>query len=426
MREALHVIEGVVERLPATVTNEEVSNFKMLANKGIYQCPYCDANLQVKHGDERGTYFSHLHSEACEESRIADEAEKRYSKQIARESKKHRAIIDIIYDELKISSKINANVEVDYGYRAKIDLKFFPDIHLKIGRSELAISVVTNVQYKDDVSLSKAIEKRHSYFIKHGMKPIWFIENKELSVERDKNAIVLWDSEAVTAITTDEDIKWQNAIKTVANDLSFFKVFKYTPFMSTWNIDIGSLYYITSNETNITVSVRRFIKDREQKPYRGFMLGESYEIPFSKALVIKDESLKLSDDVIEEQNRNKFINNYFSLLKEKKEEEIRIREEEERRERENKETQARKRQQLIEERKMVTAKQVEKPMAYTELTKLLKERIGLTQKEQMELWTKFILRKIGPKNCKKVWDIVEENNITSFDELREHLLQLSK
>ena len=37
MREALHVIEGVIEKLPESVTNEEVSHFKMLAKKGMYK-----------------------------------------------------------------------------------------------------------------------------------------------------------------------------------------------------------------------------------------------------------------------------------------------------------------------------------------------------------------------------------------------------
>jgi DNA-directed RNA polymerase subunit RPC12/RpoP len=76
MREALHVIDWTVKRLPLTVTKEEVRNYRLLASKGVYKCPYCDSNLIVKHGEERGTYFSHQHLESCEESIVADATEK--------------------------------------------------------------------------------------------------------------------------------------------------------------------------------------------------------------------------------------------------------------------------------------------------------------------------------------------------------------
>jgi hypothetical protein len=122
---------------------------------------------------------------------MADAAEKKYSKQTARESREHRAIVDIIFDELKVTTKYESDKEVDYGYKAKMHLSHFPDVLLRIGETELAISVVTNVKPKDDTDVAKSVKKRHNYFVEHGMKPIWFIENKELSIERDKNAIVL-------------------------------------------------------------------------------------------------------------------------------------------------------------------------------------------------------------------------------------------
>jgi hypothetical protein len=193
---------------------------------------------------------------------------RKYSKQTARESKEHRAIVDIIYDELKVTTKYESDKEVDYGYKAKMHLNHFPDVLLKIGETELAISVVTNVKSKDGTDVARSVKKRHHYFVEQGMKPIWFIGNKELSIEREKNDIVLWDAKAVTALTTEEDIKWKNAIKTMANDLSFFKPFNYKPSMGDLKVVVGSVYHISSNENNIAVSVRRFIKDRETKPYR--------------------------------------------------------------------------------------------------------------------------------------------------------------
>jgi hypothetical protein len=60
-------------------------------------------------------------------------------------------------------------------------------------------------------------------------------------------------------------------------------------------------------------------------------------------------------------------------------------------------------------------------MTYPELTLLLKERTGLTQKGQMELWTRY-MPKIELKNAQKVWEIIEENKVKSFEELRTFLV----
>jgi hypothetical protein len=42
-----------------------------------------------------------------------------------------------------------------------------------------------------DSKLANQISKRHRYFLDQGMEPIWFIEKKEQSIEKDKNATVL-------------------------------------------------------------------------------------------------------------------------------------------------------------------------------------------------------------------------------------------
>jgi competence CoiA-like predicted nuclease len=70
MREALHVIDKKLERLPFSATGDEALNYKKLAEKDLFQCPYCSAKLIVKHGEERGLNFSHQHSEACVESKV--------------------------------------------------------------------------------------------------------------------------------------------------------------------------------------------------------------------------------------------------------------------------------------------------------------------------------------------------------------------
>jgi hypothetical protein len=207
----------------------------------------------------------------------------------------------------------------------------------------------------------------------------------------------------------------------VAKDLSFFKPYNYKPSMDNLKIVVSSVYYITSNESNITVSVRRFMKDRETKPYRAFLLGDAYDISFSKALVIENESLKLKDSEIEEHNRTDFINGYHALKKEQDEKEKRKRDELEQKKRQLEEAQQKNREQLIEEkRRAYLASKKDRPMTYPELTRLLKDRIGLTQKEQMELWTGY-MPKIGLQNAQKVWDIVEKKDVISFQELIKYL-----
>lgn len=63
MREALHVIDRKIVKLPKNAADVEVENYRELAKKKLYECPYCQALLIVKHGEERGLHFSHMHSE---------------------------------------------------------------------------------------------------------------------------------------------------------------------------------------------------------------------------------------------------------------------------------------------------------------------------------------------------------------------------
>lgn len=462
MREAYHVTDKVTEWLPIVVTSEKVKLYKQLAKKGIYQCPYCEAELIVKYGEKREVHFSHKHSEACVESKVSDKAEKKYRKQVERENTQHKTIVDIFIDELKVTSRIKSNVSVDYGYRAKKKLKHFPDIWLKIDNAEIAISVVTNVIPNSDNTLAKDIKKRHSYFVEQGMHPVWFIENKELAIEKEKNAIVLWEAEENIALYTNEDKKWEEDLKIIAKDLSFFNLYNYSPSMSKLNIEVRSLYYIQSKVDRITVSIYRFMRDRNKKPFRAFLLGEGYDIPFSKALAVNEGSLNLSDTNVDESNRKHFIERHHKLVKQdeeneqlrheyeeerRKEQEIqkklqreqmikgrkklyekekdkRLRQEYEKQQRKEQEEQKKlQREQMIVERKKLHEKnESRRVMNYSELKVLLKKRINLTQQEQVELWDKFMLPKIGVKNAQRVWDLVEENDVKSFDELRRLLL----
>lgn len=417
MREALHVIDKELFRLPFFASQEKVINFKKLAEKDLFQCPYCQARLIVKNGEERGLYFSHKHSEACEISKKIDHAERKYVKQIERETKIHNVILSVLYDELSNQAERNTQISVQLGYKAKPELKEYPDIWVKVGAKEFAFSVVTNVSPGSDTKLANQIIRRQSYFSEQGMVPIWFIEKKEQSIELEKNAIVLWDAELSISAKTPEDSKWDSVLAKIINDNSFFNYYNYPYSRDNLEIDVRSMYYIYTKEERIVVKVQRFLKDRIEKPYRAFLLNDGYEIPFADALVIKNEFL-LSNPEIEKKYRINFMNRYKKLqddfLEQQRIENEKIQNEEEQRKLEEEE---RKKllQQIFQQRQQQI--KINKNLSYADLKSLLRERIHLKQQEQMELWTHF-MPQIGFNNSSIVWDLVEEHNCTSFNELR--------
>ncbi|WP_053361476.1 competence protein CoiA family protein [Bacillus sp. FJAT-27251] len=428
MREALHVIDNEIIGLPYKASSDEINNYKKLANKELYQCPYCKAILIVKSGDERGLYFSHKHSEACIESRQMDKAEKKYRKQIEGESVLHRTMVDIVYDELTIQSKMKSNIEVNYGYRAKPELKEYPDVWIKIDTVEYALSVVTRVNSKEDSKFSNMITNRHEYFQLQGMEPIWFIEKKEQSVEKEKNSIILWDAELTISLKTYEDRLWDSLLGNMIHDRGFFSYFNYPVAMDDLTIDVRSMYYIYSKENGIVVKVQRFLKDRIIKPYRAFLINEGYEIPFADALILQNGP-KLSDPNMEEINRKEFTLK-FQRLKRKYREQLRILEvkrlQEMREKEEHEKRQEEERKQAIKEdqfflQNLLDYNQIaeDKKISYNHLKVLLKKRINLTQKEQMELWTNIMPR--IKYNFNLVWNLAVENNCRTFTELRASL-----
>lgn len=412
MREALHVIDKEIFDLPPSASKETISNLKKLAQKNLFECPYCHAKLIVRAGEERGLHFSHLHSEACETSKKVDQAERKYQKQIERETKIHNVIINILHDELSARAKRNTNISAQYGYKAKSALKEFPDIWVKIGTKEFALSVITNVSTSIDSKLSNQIIKRHQYFFEQGMQPIWFIEKNEQAVEIEKNAIVLWDAELAISSKTEEDCQWDKFLAQIIKDRDFFNYFNYPFYNERVEIDVRSLYYIYSNDERIVVKVQRFLKDRIEKPYRAFLLNNGYEIPFSEALIIKDGFL-LSNSTTEEEHRKIFLGNY-QRAKEAALEEQRRQEEERQQELERHKLLL---QKLLEQDQHTTSNHTVKNLSYTDLKSLLRERIQLKQSEQMELWNHF-MPSIGYNNSALVWNLVVEHNCTTFEELR--------
>jgi hypothetical protein len=72
---------------------------------------------------------------------------------------------------------------------------------------------------------------------------------------------------------------------------------------------------VKSTETNITFTVQRFLKDQLSHPYRAFALNEAYEIKMATALLAKD-TLQLSDPLIEDQQRESFLEEALNRDKE--------------------------------------------------------------------------------------------------------------
>ncbi|WP_342431082.1 hypothetical protein [Neobacillus sp. FSL H8-0543] len=73
--------------------------------------------------------------------------------------------------------------------------------------------------------------------------------------------------------------------------------------------------------------------------------------------------------------------------------------------------------QQISDKKLQRNQQPLRVSSYDDLKLFLKEQIGLTQTQQMELWTKY-MPKIGYHNSNIVWNLFVENDCKSFAELR--------
>ncbi|UTT42578.1 competence protein CoiA family protein [Exiguobacterium aurantiacum] len=282
----------------------EIRELKKSSAKGAFSCPYCNETLILRSGNNRIQHFSHRHSESCE---LSIESE-RYHKQVERESKQHSVIKNFIYDELKMQQKLKKELEVEYGYLAKGAEKwsFYPDIIVKNIDKEIAITVLTNVTQNRDEKLASQIIKRNTYFKEKGLIPIWFIENTEQSLDLARHVIHLWEAELNLAMKTPEDLMGETLLNEITCDQSLFELFDYHHQNTPDSYKVRSLYYIQSKEDSIQFSVRRFIEDRQESPFRAFVLNEGYEISLSTAL-LATQTLQLSDPKIEMQLRDSFL-----------------------------------------------------------------------------------------------------------------------
>lgn len=290
----------------------EVERLKKAADKGAFTCPYCNRILKLKAGDIYEKHFFHP-SNSC----AISEASETYQKQIKRESKKHSVMKEIIYDELKTQEKINDNLHVEYGYieKAEEKWKYYPDIIIENNKTELAITILTDVTAKKDSKLVQQIKKRNEYFKTKNLKPIWFVEETEQSVDMNRRVIHLWEAELDIAVKMEEDQKWEAALDHLKTENNLFNLFNYHHQNAPSTYEVFSLYHVKSTETNITFTVQRFLKDQISHPYRAFALNEAYEIKMATALLTED-TLQLSDLLIEDQQRKSFLQEILKRNKE--------------------------------------------------------------------------------------------------------------
>ncbi len=407
---------------------KEIEQLKKRAEKGAYTCPYCNAALIIKSGPRRETHFSHSFGESCE----LVEAYDTYSKQTKRESKKHSVIREIIFDELKTQEKLKHDIHVEIGVVAKALEKwnYYPDIVLQIPSGEIAISVLTNVDRTKDTRLVKQIRKRNKYFKEKGLQTLWFIEEQQLSEDMDNHVIHLWESELDLAIKTEEDLKWDVLLRELSTHDDLYSVFGYWKHGEVIPIDVRSVYYVYSTDERIEFSVHRFVIDERKFPFKAFALHPGYRITLSKALSV-GESIALSDKFIEEANRKTFEQKFHYLREEK-----RRKAQEEAEQQEHHKTEMKRIQEALTKqrslRELSARKEVattiyeatvqpSKKMKYEELKKLLRERFGMTQQQQMRLWHYHVLQR-GMK-IDLIWLLAQEAR--SFAELEKLLEERS-
>ncbi|MDE4085383.1 hypothetical protein PO902_10140 [Planococcus maritimus] len=351
-------IDSLKEKYP-------VDQLKKLAEKNLYVCPYCEVYLRVKSGDKRGTYFAHPPNLACVESKQVEASYRQYQKQIQRESFRHPVLVSMIKDELETVAAEKDLIDIKEGYRVSQFTKHFPDLYVKIGSKEWAITVLTDLKEHESKEHSRNFKARHQYFRENGLIPLWLIDKANFATETAKNSIVLWEIEWLSSHISREDVTWKQNIATYTNREELFKVLGYTT--TEWNqnreIEMKSIYYISQIGDRNYIRVFRFIDDLKGEIYRGFLIGETSRIPFSQALQIKNEAFMLRNPEQEIAFRGTFKEKFSQEKKRKREKEAREREARERekaQEKERKIREARERKAMKDREKEIRLRKEEK------------------------------------------------------------------
>jgi len=343
MNFAINKGDNTEEFIEALKDYHSIDQLKKLAEKNLYICPYCEVSLRVKSGDKRGTYFAHPSNLACVESKQVEAAYRQYKKQIHRESFRHPVLVSMIKDELETAADGKDVLEIKEGYRMPQFTKHFPDLYVKIGRKEWAITVLTDLKEHENKEHSRNFKARHNYFKENGLISLWLIDKANFATEKAKNSIVMWEIEWLSSHVSREDHAWQNDIASYTNREQLFDVLGYTT--SNWGqndkTEIKSIYYISQIGDRNYIRVFRFIDDLKNKIYRGFLIGETSRVPFSQALQIKNEAFMLRDSEQELSFRKTFKEKFSQMREAKREVEEREREKREKEKAQEKESEIR-------------------------------------------------------------------------------------
>ena len=285
--------------------------------------------MRVRSGDDRGTYFAHPSNLACLESKQVKRAYRQYKKQIQRESFRHPVLVSLIKDELDTAAAGRDLVKITEGYRVPRFKKHFPDLYVQMGSKEWAITVLTDMTEHESLEHSRNFKARHQYFIENGLIPLWLIDKANFAAETMKSSILLWEIEWLSSHTSKEDNAWKTEIATYTDREELFNVSGYTTsaLSSNRKIDLKSIYYISQIEDKNYIRVFRFIDDARGEIYRGFLIGETSRVPFSRALHIENEAFMLRDPEQELSFRKTFKESVLQAVERKKEREGQILEE---------------------------------------------------------------------------------------------------
>lgn len=203
-------------------------------------------------------------------------------------------------------------------------------------------------------------------------------------------------------LKTVEDEKWEELLKSLPSEYSLFDIFGYHRKGMDIPLDVRSLYYVYSTDERIEFSVHRFILDEKKHPFRAFALNEGYRMSLSTALLVKEE-IMLSDTTEEEKQRNNFVKTFYQK-KEEMEQQM----------------QAAAVLQVEEPKQNEAVSNTPKKMNYNMLKDRLRERLGMTQPQQMRLWNQYVLR--GFSNFDKIWGLAQ--TVETFEELEFLLWQI--
>jgi len=316
MNFAINTGDNSVEFIDRLLNKNTIKEVKQLAKKRLFACPYCQVSLNVRSGDARGSHFAHPPNTTCLESKQVETAYRQYQKQIKRESFRHSILVSMIKDEIETACKGRVDVEIIEGYRVNRFTPYYPDLYVCIGSREWAITVLTDMSEKENLEHAKNFKARHSYFLENNLEPLWLIDKANFAEEKEKRSIILWQIEWLSSLENSEDYNWKKSIGQYTSRKELFRTLGYTTSEPDKDLSVKSIYYLSREEEKNYIRVLRYIDDRTEGIYRGFLIGETSTITFGQALYIENESFRLRNPENEIHLRQTFKEEFLQLQEE--------------------------------------------------------------------------------------------------------------